>query len=83
MTTNTPLRDRCTLTLPNNMGYIPVALGFVRSVAEYPGFGGVDQRRIELALEETETNVIKHGYAPDKVANFTRVSRLPSAAPGI
>jgi len=52
------------------MGYLPVALGFVCNAAECAGFGGADLKRIELAVEEAVSNVIKHAFGPDEVANF-------------
>ena len=69
------MSDRCYLTLPNDMVYLPVALGFVRSMAECVGFEGADLHRIELAVEEAAANVIEHAFAPDEAASFDIICR--------
>ncbi len=75
MTSDTPERDRCSLTLPNDLGYVPVALCFVLKVAGHLGFGDDDLGRLELVVEEAATNVIKHAYRPDEVASFDIICR--------
>lgn len=70
MTSDFPVRDRCSLTLPNDLGYLPVGLGFVRNFGEILGFDETDLKRIELALDEAATNVIKHAFPAGEVASF-------------
>lgn len=70
MTVELPSRHACRLCLPNNLEYLPVALGFVCNFAQCAGFGGAVLKRIELAAEEAVSNVIKHAFAPDEAANF-------------
>ena len=70
MTRETPSHDLCRLTIPNQMEYLAVALGFVRTVAEQAGFADVDRHRIELAVEEAVSNVIEHAFTPDEAAHF-------------
>lgn len=75
MNKDTPERDRCSLTLPNDMGYVSVARCFVRQVAGHLGFTDDDRHRFELVVEEAATNVIKHAYEPGEVASFDIVCR--------
>ena len=79
MTVESPSRHECRLVLPNNLEYLPVALGFVCNFAQCAGFDGADLKRIELAVEEAVSNVIQHAFAPDEVANFDIIcSRIAS-----
>lgn len=71
----TDCSDCCKLTLPNDRGYLPAALGFVHNVAEYLGFSETDRRRIELATEEAVTNVIEHAFGTDETSSFDILCR--------
>ena len=62
--------DCCRLTIPNDIGYLGVALGFVRNVAEYLGFTEADRQRIELAVEEAASNVIMYAFSANERASF-------------
>jgi serine/threonine-protein kinase RsbW len=62
--------QECCLTVPSDLGYLPVIRGFVGSVAAHTGFSSDDQERIALAVEEAATNVIEHAFAPDESATF-------------
>jgi anti-sigma regulatory factor (Ser/Thr protein kinase)/RimJ/RimL family protein N-acetyltransferase len=50
------------LSLPAEMEYLGVALDCARSVAKRFGFDGEATAKIELAIEEAVSNVVKHGY---------------------
>lgn len=75
METDMTGEDFCRLTLPNDMGYLAVALGFVRNVAEHFGFTETDLNSIELAVEEATSNVIMYAFPPGERACFDIVCR--------
>jgi len=50
------------LTIPNDMAYLSIAQKCVREVSIMFGFAGEDIYKIELALEEGITNIIKHAF---------------------
>ncbi|KAA6186910.1 hypothetical protein F2Q65_03200 [Thiohalocapsa marina] len=68
-------QDTAAISLPNDLGYLPAALAFVRAIAEYTGFGPGDRRRIELAVEEAAANVIQHAFPPGETHSFDIVCR--------
>lgn len=68
-------RDRCVLTLPNDLAYLQVALDFVRRMAELCGFPETDRRRIELAVEEAASNVVQHAFPAGVAASYEIVCR--------
>ncbi|MFH1737876.1 MAG: ATP-binding protein [bacterium] len=78
MSVDSSIRDRCCLTVSNDLRYVPVILDFVRSVATLIGFSETDRKRIELAVDEAATNVIEHAFAPDEIATFDIIcERIP------
>ncbi len=65
-------------TLPNDEQYRSIALIFVRAAAEQCGFNGSALSQIELATEETVTNVMKHAFDEEESDSFTiACERLP------
>ncbi len=58
------------LTIPNNLDYLPPVLAFLREFASDIGFGKEEINKIELALEEAITNVIRHSLPRDQAASF-------------
>lgn len=62
--------DSLKLTIPNDLGYLDIALGFVRKAAEKFGFRDGALGEIELAAEEAVTNVIKHAFEAGERASF-------------
>jgi serine/threonine-protein kinase RsbW len=54
-------RNQVKLTLPNDVTYLPLAQSFAREAAVIFGFSGKELTEMEIALEETFVNVIKHG----------------------
>jgi serine/threonine-protein kinase RsbW len=50
------------LTVPNNLEYFDLAQFFVRDVAKKIGFKGNALNQIDIAVEESVTNVMKHAY---------------------
>lgn len=59
-----------TLTIPNDISYLPLALTYVRGIADLLGFDSRDVLQIELAVEEAAINVIEHAFSPDEKASF-------------
>jgi serine/threonine-protein kinase RsbW len=67
------------LTLPNDLSYLPIALGFVRATAAKFGFQDPELGQIELAAEEAAANVVRHAYeAGERDAFDVRCERLAS-----
>jgi len=64
-----------TLTIPNDITYLPIALTYVRGVADLLGFDSRDVLKIELAVEESASNVIQHAFSPDEKTSFDIVFR--------
>lgn len=53
------------LTAPCDMAALPLVLACVREAAVLVGFAGGDISRIELAVEEAVSNVVKHAFLDD------------------
>ena len=71
--------QRCTLTVPNHLSYLPMAQGFVREYASGAGFAPLDQRRLDLLMEEAVTNVVHGAFAEDERASFDIIcERVPA-----
>ena len=67
-----------TLTLPADLGYLPVAQHCARAVAGKIGFDPDSIGRIELGVEEAVSNVVKHAFAEDGNQTFDLVfERIP------
>jgi anti-sigma regulatory factor (Ser/Thr protein kinase)/GNAT superfamily N-acetyltransferase len=62
--------SRCSLTLPNELAYLPALLAFQRAIAQKCGFDQHDQRSMELALEEAITWVIHNAFPDGEQATF-------------
>ncbi len=60
----------CSLTVANDFSYLPIVLNFVKGIAQLAGFAENDQQRIELAVEEAVSNVIKHAFKPGEKASY-------------
>ncbi|MCP4714074.1 MAG: GNAT family N-acetyltransferase [Deltaproteobacteria bacterium] len=69
-----------TLTVPNNLAFLPVILAYVRENARKCGFNDTDIPRIELGAEEAITNVIEHAFAPDEQETFDIICQETSLA---
>ncbi len=61
---------RCTLSVPNDLAFIPMVQGFVSAYAAGAGFGAADRARLDLLMEEAATNVIQGAFAADERAGF-------------
>ncbi len=61
---------RCTLSVPNDLAFIPMVQGFVSAYAAGAGFDAADQARFDLLMEEAATNVIHGAFAEDERAGF-------------
>ncbi len=71
--------DWSRLTVSNNLGYLPIILNYVGSIAEHVGFNAEERKRIELATEEVATNVIEQAFSPGEVATFDIIcQRIPN-----
>jgi len=70
---------RCTLTVPNDLDFVPMVQGFVRDYAAGAGFACDDQARLDLLMEEAATNVIHGAFAADERAGFdVTCERVPA-----
>ena len=81
MPTQTGASDpkRCTLTVPNDLAFVPMVQGFVREYAAGAGFGAADLARFDLLMEEAATNVIHGAFAADERAGFdVTCERVPA-----
>lgn len=65
-----PALASCSITLPNELSYIPAALAFLRELSAKTGFDEHDQRQIELAMEEIITLVITHAFPNAEIGTF-------------
>ncbi|MEI6154317.1 MAG: GNAT family N-acetyltransferase [Deltaproteobacteria bacterium] len=59
-----------TLTIPNDMSYLPVAQASVKEAAKMFGFTDEAIYQIELGLEEAFMNVIKHAFEAGETSTF-------------
>jgi len=74
-------KDVLKLTIPNDFSYLPIVLTCVRETAQKFGFEGPLLGKIELAVEEAISNVIKHAFASSETSTFDIIcERIP---PGI
>lgn len=60
-----------TLTLANDVQFIPIVLNAVRDTAHLQGFTPEDINRLELGTEEAVANVIKHAFAAGSTEYFS------------
>lgn len=60
----------CSLSVPNDLKFLPVILDYTRGFARLAGFEEREQLQIELAAEEAVTNVIEHAFLPGQRAMF-------------
>lgn len=61
----TPKKHALQLTVPCDLSYLHLVQSFVREAAQKYGFAGDDIYKIELAIEEGVTNVMKFAFADD------------------
>jgi serine/threonine-protein kinase RsbW len=61
---------RCTLTVPNDLAFLPMVQAFVRNYVSWLGFPPEEQARFDLLVEEEVTNVIEGAFAPGERAEF-------------
>jgi anti-sigma regulatory factor (Ser/Thr protein kinase)/RimJ/RimL family protein N-acetyltransferase len=74
-------KDALKLTIPNDISYLPIAQLYVREAARKFGFEGSALIKIELAVEEAVSNVIKHAFDSSETSTFDIIcERIP---PGI
>jgi serine/threonine-protein kinase RsbW len=59
-----------TITVPNNLSYLPPIQAFASALAADIGFPPQDVQKILLALEEAIVNVIEHAFDPGEAAMF-------------
>ncbi len=64
------LPENSTLTVPNDLFYLPAIQAFVSEVAEKAGLGKRDITMLLVALEEAIVNVVEHAFEPDEKATF-------------
>jgi len=64
------MADRITITLPNKLGYVSVAIAAVREVATLLGFTASEAEELEVAVEEAAANVTEHAYDRGEDATF-------------
>jgi anti-sigma regulatory factor (Ser/Thr protein kinase)/GNAT superfamily N-acetyltransferase len=61
---------RCSLTVPNDLAFLPMIQGFVRDYAAGAGFPSTELGRFDLLMEEAVTNVVDGAFAEDERACF-------------
>lgn len=67
------------LSAPCALSHLPLVTGFARSFAVLLGFDEATAERIEAAVEEAATNVIRHAFGPEEQGEFTIYCRaLPT-----
>lgn len=59
-----------TLTIINDMAYVPIAINFVKGISQQLSFDRQAQQHIEIAVEEAVSNVIKHAFAPGEEGSY-------------
>jgi anti-sigma regulatory factor (Ser/Thr protein kinase)/GNAT superfamily N-acetyltransferase len=58
------------LTVPNDLGYLPAIQAFVSEVMERRGYSKRDTTMLLIALEEAIANVVKHAFEPGEKASY-------------
>jgi serine/threonine-protein kinase RsbW len=58
------------LTVPNDLGYLPAIQAFVSEVMERRGYTKRDTTMLLIALEEAIANVVKHAFEPGDKAGY-------------
>jgi len=58
------------LTVPNDLGYLPAIQAFVSEVMERRGYTKRDTTMLLIALEEAIANVVKHAFEPGEKAGY-------------
>lgn len=67
------------LRLPANLCILAPLIAFAREYATGIGFADIEVQELHLALEESISNVIRHGYQNDEQASFDlQFFRLPT-----
>jgi serine/threonine-protein kinase RsbW len=64
------------LKVPADLAYISVVLAFVREMADLAELDEKARGKIELAVEEAASNVVRHAYVEDEGATY-RVTCRP------
>ncbi len=62
--------EHSTLTLPNDVKYVDVAVAYVGEVAAKLGFDDEDREALARAVREAASNVIEHAFEPYEQAGF-------------
>ena len=71
--------DRCTVSVPADISFLPVVQAFVHAAAERLGFSRDDLGDIDVAVEEATSNVILDAFAPGEQATFdVTCERVPA-----
>lgn len=58
------------LSIQNHIDNLPEAEACVKTVAEQIGFNEHDNKQLQLALEESLSNIIKHSFAPGQLEDI-------------
>ena len=56
------VNERSTITVPNDLGYLPAIQAYAGGIAGKLGFNESDTAKILLALEEAVVNVVEHAF---------------------
>jgi anti-sigma regulatory factor (Ser/Thr protein kinase) len=59
-----------TLTVPNDISYLPAIQAYAWEIAEKLAFQKMDIQMMLLALEEAIVNVVKHAFEPSERATY-------------
>jgi len=67
------IQDEIILTVPNNLGYLPLILDATAAFARLLGFDDKKSNEVLLGVEEAVVNVIDHAFAEGEQASFELV----------
>lgn len=68
-----------TLTVPNDLSYLPAIQSYATEVAKAVGFPQLEVVKILLALEEAVVNVVEHAFDPSEQATYQLIFEPLSA----
>ncbi|MHB8110251.1 MAG: GNAT family N-acetyltransferase, partial [Syntrophorhabdaceae bacterium] len=74
-----PRINESTLTVPNDIFYLPAIQAFVSEIGEKMGFDRRDVIMVLVALEESIVNVIKHAFEPDEQTTYQIIVQTMSS----
>lgn len=65
-----PRIESSSLTIPNDLAYLPAIQAFVSEVMSRCGYAKRDTTMVLIALEEAIVNIVKHAFEPGEKASY-------------